>query len=543
VPLYNYPDHPVLTLQGLAGTSTGVDKYGINDATGLGPNGSDIYITYRVTISSITAVTVGDSSLPNSLGLLSGGQYTPEDVKVGDWITDPAGFRVFRIKEILNKGVSSIDLIYEDVWMAIGKSRSDRNNFLTGGDNAIIFSVSENNDPLISWNGAQYFTDTQAIDRLVSYFDVFEPSRLFTFYPSGTGGIEIGDLVTATGGTGAYSLVKVSSEDQTIVGTVAQMFGDKNVVVRPTNTIETNFDDPPMLVGGQIGSLWYSTGTGGLSLTGSNSREYFYQLTNAIETSIQGTVESPTFDQTQYDLILNGTTVIPVSATGPTAMSMSDIITNINAYSNVTYVTGVTGVSGGGAAQATTNQALSYSPDLAALLSFSGGTGTYPVSVQFSITDSNSTTFTVSPTTADALLFGLPVASASQLAQDINNAASANSSPISAVAGVNTLTITDSGGSFSVANVNPDVNGSNFFNSGGAGIAGISTGTYSSPPVENYLRLTRADGGSIVVQGSWQTSAQGSGIYSVSNGNPPWLLLVNEEESGSNVAIYGPTGA
>src|SRR5210317_2012627 len=220
MPLYSYPDQPVLTLQGVIGASVGQDKYGINDATGLGPNGSDIYSTYRATISSISNVTVGDASVPNSLGLGVGGQYTPFDIQVGDFISDNSGFRIFRIKEIISKAAASVEIIYEDVWMTIGKSRSDRLNFLPDSSNVVIFSISDDNDPLISWNGAQYFTDAQSIDRIVSYFDIYTPDRLFTFYPSGTGGIQVGDLVTATGGSGAYSLIKISSPDQTIVGSV-----------------------------------------------------------------------------------------------------------------------------------------------------------------------------------------------------------------------------------------------------------------------------------------------------------------------------------
>ena len=51
---YN-PEHPVLTLSGVtSGAAVGQDKYGVSDATGLGPNGADKFISYNIVINSLS---------------------------------------------------------------------------------------------------------------------------------------------------------------------------------------------------------------------------------------------------------------------------------------------------------------------------------------------------------------------------------------------------------------------------------------------------------------------------------------------------------
>jgi hypothetical protein len=169
---------------------------------------------------------VGDAGVRDSLGLNVGGLYNGIDINVGDFITTDSGSITFQIVQIIEKSETAIDLIYEDVWMTIGKSRSDRVNFIPNSSNVIFFTVSDDNNPLISAEGANYFASAQAIDVVTSYFNVYQPFQLFSFYPAtGYTSLNIGDLVTSTGGTGEYSLLPVSSTSQTIVGEVAPHWG------------------------------------------------------------------------------------------------------------------------------------------------------------------------------------------------------------------------------------------------------------------------------------------------------------------------------
>ena len=121
---YN-PEQPPLSLAGtIQDNAVGKDKYGINDATGLGPNGSDKFISYDVVISSIANQTVGDADVRDSLGLNVGGQYNGLDIKVGDWVADQGGARIFNITSISAKSSTFISCSIEDTGMVIAKTRA-----------------------------------------------------------------------------------------------------------------------------------------------------------------------------------------------------------------------------------------------------------------------------------------------------------------------------------------------------------------------------------------------------------------------------------
>ena len=66
---YN-PNSPTLFLKDgkVNGGPVGVDKYGVNDNTGLGPNGLDKYQTYSVDLSNFNSQNVGDASVRSGSG-------------------------------------------------------------------------------------------------------------------------------------------------------------------------------------------------------------------------------------------------------------------------------------------------------------------------------------------------------------------------------------------------------------------------------------------------------------------------------------------
>ena len=145
---YNSPQ-PILTLYGNINTVTNKDKYGINDETGLGQNGSDLYISWTVTIDGISAQSVGDASVFDSSGLNVGGGYSGKDVKIGDFITDVNGAKTYKITSISPKTTTGFTCVLEDVGMIIARTRSDRANTPGEGTSIIIYRVNNNNVPLI----------------------------------------------------------------------------------------------------------------------------------------------------------------------------------------------------------------------------------------------------------------------------------------------------------------------------------------------------------------------------------------------------------
>jgi hypothetical protein len=539
---YN-PEQPALTLAGsIQGNAVGKDKYGINDQTGLGPNGADKFISYDVIISSITTQTVGDSDVRDSLGLNVGGQYNGLDVKVGDWVSSADGARVYQITEISEKASSYISCSIEDTGMVIAKTRSDRVNSLSDGTGVVIFELSDNDQPVFAINTLNDFSNTTAVNAIQTYFNVYEPFERFTFYPDNTGSVDIGDLVTITGSVlgspvSPYRLIP-AEEDDTVIGVVSDIYGGNNINVRPYNKIITNFSSPELLTDGIIGSTWHSSGSDGAYVTSSEFGDAkFFQLSLPVGASITGSVDGPSLDETQYNLEINGVDVIPQDAGGST-LTLAQIVSEVNNSFSSTYVSASVNQQGGGFASATTLGAagsggaagtLAYSPDLIIVLDGNtGGTGSYPSApATFSITSPNGTTFSVNPQTADSTYSGYPVATAAQIAIDINTAATTAGADITATSGTNTLTITGTGaGTLTITNTTNDPFGGAAVGNGSG--TGLPTGTFSAPALEEYLALERTDGGDVLLQGNWIGTVDSAGLWGVS-GTPPFLLMLEND--------------
>ena len=329
-------------------------------------------------LSSIAVQTVGDADVRDSLGLNVGGQYNGLDVKVGDWVSTQDGTRIFNITSISTKSAAFISCSIEDTGMVIAKTRADRVNSVSAGTGVVIFEVSDNDQPVWAIDTLSNFANTTAVNAVQTYFNVYEPFERFTFYPDNTGSIDIGDLVTVTGsisGTPVTPYRLIPAEDgDTVVGVVSDIFGGNNVNVRPYNKVITNFSSPENLVLGEIGSTWYLSGSdGSYSTSSADGDPKFFQLTNAIGTSVTGSVDGTTLDETTDNLKINGVDVIPQDA-GGTTLTLSQIVNEVNLSTPTTYVTASINQKGGGFASSTTLGAagsggsagtLGYSPDLA----------------------------------------------------------------------------------------------------------------------------------------------------------------------------------
>ena len=240
---YSNPQHPLITLFGATSTSQGIEKYGVSDNTGLGPNGADKYKTFTATVSGISDQIIGDNSVTNGLGLSNGGKYNGNDIQVGHYISDVEGLRTFKIIEVTSKSEDQVTIIYEDVWMSVAKGRSDRNNFFGESSAVVIYGVNDNNDPLIDSVQADNLGSKYAIDRIQTYFNVYQPQIQYTLEPDrGFSNVSVGDIVTITGDTTGYEILKVSSGDDIPLGTVSQKFGENTVILRVFNKIIREFE-------------------------------------------------------------------------------------------------------------------------------------------------------------------------------------------------------------------------------------------------------------------------------------------------------------
>jgi hypothetical protein len=543
---YN-PFLPPITLLGTTdSTATGLIKYGVSDSTGLGPNGEDQYIQYTVSITISGEQLIGDSSIRESRGIGVGGKYNGLDVKIGDYIAAIDGTHIYKIVDISSKSSLALTITYEDTNMSIARMKSNRNNTLPGSKAILIFRLGDDGDPKLHIDELSSFTTTYALPAIKTYFDSFKKRQTFTFSPVTTGSLEIGDLVSVTGSGNGYELITASLDD-TIVGTVTNIYGGNQVSVTPFNNIITDYPKAEKLIGGEVGSTWYNSGSGEITITSGGSAKYL-QLTNAIPCNVTGSDANPTFDETSNNLIINNVEVIAQSGGGST-LSIEQITSSINSNLSSTYVTSSIDERGGLATTATLGSAgsggsagtLAYSgtsPDLFIPLEAVGtGTGNYPSAPgKFAVTGSGYS-FEVHPTTADIVVSGFGAASAAQIVQDFNSAATSAGASISAVeTNSTTITITDtSGNSFEINNISNDSFGAPTV--GASSGTGLPTGVFSAPAIEKYLVLERNDGGDILIQGSWPNTADGAGIYSVA-GTRPYLLQIEATGGGADSDWY-----
>ena len=375
----------------------------------------------------------------------------------------------------------ALSITYEDVDMSIARMKSDGNNTIPGSKSILIFRLGDDGDPKLHIDELSSFTTTYALPAIKTYFDSFKKRQTFTFSPAYNQGLEIGDLVTVTGSAGGQYVLVTASLDDTIVGTVTNIYGGNKVNVTPFNNIITDFPSPELLVDGEVGTTWYSSGSGNITTASLGDAKYF-QLTNASGAVARGTYADPTLDETSNNLIINGVEVIAVNGGGST-LNIEQITSSINSNSSSTHVVSSISETGGQATIATLGSAgsggtagtLAYSgtsPDLFIPLEAVGtGTGNYPSAPgKFAVTGSGYS-FEVHPTTADIVVSGFGAASAGQIVSDFNNAATAAGASISAVeTNSTTITITDtSGNGFEVNNIANDAFG--------APTVGASSGT------------------------------------------------------------------
>lgn len=527
---YN-PELPVLTIKGVtSGNAVEKDKYGINDETGLGPNGSDKAISYDIIINNIESQNVGDASVRNSSGLSVGGSYTGIDIKVGDWVADDSGAYIMKITAISNKADTFVSCSVEDVGMTNARMRSDRVNAFPNGSTVLIFECNDEEEAVFAQTQMSQFAGGASALGVYNYFNVYKPFQRFTLYPEDTGSLKLGDIVGITASGNPYTLYTASQTDEHIIGTVSDLYGGNNVNIRPFNKIVTNFDAPEKVFNGEPGTIWYLSGSNTYTTSSAgDAKPLFLQLTNGVQAEVTGSIDGDTLDETSENLKINGVEVISIDSGGST-LSLADITGSINSEYSNTNVSASIDVRGGGFASVTTNQTLEYNEVLIYLDANTGPLGTYSSAPgTFAITHSNSGTvkqFSVRPTVADSLYYNYPVVTEEGVVKAINDAIDSNNATneLTASFGPDTITISaESAGTITINNEVNDPFGTEIVNNGGS-CTGLPTGTFSAPAEEKYLVLYRPDGGNILLQGNWPSTA---GLYSVA-GTPPYLMMIEK---------------
>jgi len=438
------------------------------------------------------------------------------DIVVGDYIAGATDGRALQIVSITSKTATSCVCLVEDRLRYNTFRSSAGNGIFTVPGNAVIFQINENGHPMI---------DPLPVGIVSSYFYANVNSRFQYLNPQMNymldqvaHGFEQGDVVAIDHNTNVFELADAANIER-LVGTVTHAGpGPNKFLVRPANGI---VDFVPGLPGNPGDFVYPKTdNSGDLTLTDTGVA-IFLKLTNAIPSVSRGTVTDGTASAADK-LEINETDVLFTTNSGGT-VSINNAVTDINATT-----------SSHGVVASSTPAPNTITSDAATHGSAYGLVGGFP---PFSASI-NGTTVNFSTTTAGQAAYSMAVAIAEDMADDINSVGIAN---VTATHVSGNLVITHSlGNAFTIVNGTSDTNGNDF-----AGTASIaSLGTSYNAASGATLKLTRSDGGEIILTDKVGTPTVDFGIMSGHSGS--YALGLNVEKgirSGGGITVVANMAA
>jgi hypothetical protein len=438
-------------------------------------------------------------------------QYNGYDVDVGNWIADVDRGRSLKIINVLNKSVTQVTIVVEDVVRYNTFLDPFGNGLFPVPSNIVTFSINNMLMPILNPLPTD-FTDVTFSQEVMGRFTNNNPLyRTRVYQPDH--GLSDNQTIWVDPVDGLFKLVMDDDQLKRMVGTVDQAGpGPDTFYFVPTTKIVEGIDPP---LPGTAGSLIYvDPFTGELTADPTDKTKVAYiQLTNATPDSTSSSLNTVVQNSI---LAIND---VDVTFTGSTMQSVVDDVNLLSGSSNVTATLNA------GINSATTNPGqLSYG--LCACL----GTNT--------IATINGVTVNFNNATNGTIEFGSPVVNAVDMANSINAAGIPN---ITAVGnGSLSLTINHAaGGAISIVNVNND--DSNIPFAGNNSCSGVPLST--SAGGIDFIEFTNALGNGIIFQNVLGTPVFDLGLTSVRNGMLPTGLVVEQYVTSGGVVVYPDLGS
>ena len=438
------------------------------------------------------------------------------DIVVGDYIAGATDGRALQIVSITSKTATSCVCLVEDRLRYNTFRSSAGNGIFTVPGNAVIFQINKNGHPMIDPLPVG-IVSSDFYANVNSRFQYLNPQMNYML-DQVAHGFEQGDVVAIDHNTNVFELADAANIER-LVGTVTHAGpGPNKFLVRPANGI---VDFVPGLPGNPGDFVYPKTdNSGDLTLTDTGVA-IFLKLTNAIPSVSRGTVTDGTASAADK-LEINETDVLFTTNSGGT-VSINNAVTDINATT-----------SSHGVVASSTPAPNTITSDAATHGSAYGLVGGFP---PFSASI-NGTTVNFSTTTAGQAAYSMAVAIAEDMADDINSVGIAN---VTATHVSGNLVITHSlGNAFTIVNGTSDTNGNDF-----AGTASIaSLGTSYNAASGATLKLTRSDGGEIILTDKVGTPTVDFGIMSGHSGS--YALGLNVEKgirSGGGITVVANMAA
>lgn len=435
-------------------------------------------------------------------------KYNGLDVQVGDWIAGASSGQCLKIISVSSKTSTSVTCIAED-YLRYNTFKSTTGNgiFNTGG--AVVFSLNENGipmlDPLPPTVAGTFFA------QVMSRFNYLNPQLNYVLEKTAHGFTK-GDVISVT--SSGFSKANSSTADR-MIGVVTEIGpGPDNFMILPNNRI---IDFDPTIPGSQ-GEFIYVDSSGSLSNVGTSTNKVaFLNVRSAVPTVLTG-------DQGNPD-ILDGNSIIingqSITFTGTGGVSNVDQLSSqINAVTS------------------NTNVIANVIP-LETVISSDGPNTIYgivggyvPFSAYFNTGSGN----TLINFTTEGSQYAT-VSTPEDMAIDINSANIAN---VSATATATVLTITEvNGNAITISNGNADSGGYNYV--GASNISGLPESTSSTG--QEKLRLTRNDGGEILIYESTPYFQTETGIFSAHTGSVPLAMNIEQGVRTGGTTVVGTISA
>ena len=438
------------------------------------------------------------------------------DIVVGDYIAGATDGRALQIVSITSKSATTCVCLVEDRLRYNTFRSSAGNGIFTVPGNAVIFQINENGHPMIDplplgIVSGDFYANVN------SRFQYLNPQMNYML-DQVAHGFEQGDVVAIDHNTNVFELADAANIER-LVGTVTHAGpGPNKFLVRPANGI---VDFVPGLPGNPGDFVYPKTdNSGDLTLTDTGVA-IFLKLTNAVPSVSRGTVTDGTASAADK-LEINETDVLFTTNSGGT-VSINNAVTDINALSSSHNVVA--------SSTPAPNTITSDSATHGSAYGLVGGFPPFSASI-------NGTTINFSTTTAGQAAYSMAVAIGEDMANDINAAGIAN---VTASHSSGNLVITHSqGNAFTIVNGTSDSNGNDF-----AGTASIaSLGTSYAAASGATLKLTRSDGGEIILTDKVGTPTVDFGIMSGHSGS--YALGLNVEKgirSGGGITVVANMAA
>jgi len=438
------------------------------------------------------------------------------DIVVGDYIAGATDGRALQIVSITSKTATSVVCKAEDRLRYNTFRSSTGSGIFAVPGGAVVFQINENGHPMIDPLPTG-IVSSDFYANVSSRFQYLNPQMNYMLDQTAHG-FEAGDVVAMDNTTNVFELADAGNIER-LVGTITHPGpGPDKFLLRPANGI---VDFVPGLPGNPGDFIYPKTDSSGdLTLTNTGVA-IFLKLSNAIPSISVGSIIGGVASAADK-LEINDTDVLFTTNSGG-VVSINNAVTDINALSSTHKVVASSTPAPNTIASDTSTYGSAYG--------LIGGYVPFSASI-------NGQTVNFSTSTAGQAAYGIAVGIAEDMATDINAAGLPN---ITASFPGGLLTLVHSQGTaFTIINGTADANGNDFAGTGSV----ASLGTSYSAASGATLKLTRTDGGEIILFDKVGTPTLDFGVMSGHSGS--YSLGLNVEKgirSGGGITVLADMAA